>query len=722
MNRNFKERDGFRMMNALRNSILIIFALLVAFATQPLAVSAADSDLSKVLAVQREIESAIKSIIGSQLAEDEYFVYAKVKLKAPPAASTDRQNDKLNELVNLPYSPLKVEKEVLQDMFRRNRGETPEVSEMDVTIVFDTRVPKEKVDLLSGVINDRFGFNGQDRRLDVKSLQLVTEPVKTSEKLIFEKSKLDSEKATMELLQARSQLDLAKREAELETAKRALEAKPTDKPLNNPAAPAVPGTPVAGGEKGILDYLQGFQVLLLAIIGGVFAIVIIFLAATSLQKGLRPMADAVNRIGEGFGKMGSSTSTAVAAGPAAGLAGVANVGVPTANGMGGASGAMNDGGFAGSLRSERGPEDKGLEEFLAQITEKLKLLMEQKNFSFYRHFLDMVESDNYRKMAAAILLTIEEKDARTLLANLSTEHIDRLKDYLTKPGSMLEARSVSKVALQEFYGRIAAEEFSGSPLYKLSNVSWFTQMTTNDMTELVLSLDAELRSAFLACLTPARVNALISGAKDKAKRDEILKSLKSLDQVTEAQIEAAMQKIGRLAPSKGTEIDSKPMINTAKYIAQVAENLSAEDRDVLMTDVEQNKDLSKKLREHIIPFSAVNVLPKEMLNEIFSGRSDLQIAQIIFDSPESVREKVMGVLPEIRRENVKSELQVLDDNKLYSKRNKKMSSELQKEVTRYLLNLYREGLIELDEEALSKMASEDAAETDGSGNSGKNVA
>ena len=197
MNRNFKERDGFRMMNALRNSILIIFALLVAFATQPLAVSAADSDLSKVLAVQREIESAIKSIIGSQLAEDEYFVYAKVKLKAPPAASTDRQNDKLNELVNLPYSPLKVEKEVLQDMFRRNRGETPEVSEMDVTIVFDTRVPKEKVDLLSGVINDRFGFNGQDRRLDVKSLQLVTEPVKTSEKLIFEKSKLDSEKATM---------------------------------------------------------------------------------------------------------------------------------------------------------------------------------------------------------------------------------------------------------------------------------------------------------------------------------------------------------------------------------------------------------------------------------------------------------------------------------------------------------------------------------------------
>jgi|GEM_PF-7067956 len=714
------------MIKVLRKSCRILFTTLFAILVPALLVSvfappglSRESELTKVLAVQREIETAIKSIIGSQLADGEYFVYAKVKLKPEAAAATDSQSDKLNELVNLPFSPLKVEKEVLQDMFRRNRGESPEVAELDVTIVFDVRVPKEKVELLSGVINDRFGFNGQERRLDVKSLQLVTEPVKTAEKFVLEKTKFDSEKALLELEQARSKFDLAKREAELEAAKKALQERKEEKPPEKPAEPVVV-TKTNEAPKGVLDYLQGFQILLMAVIGGLFAVVLIFLAASSLQKGLRPMADAVNRIGEGFGKMApASAGAAVAAAPVGNIsASVAGVG---AGGVS-AGGHHEMGAIAGNMRGEVLAEDKGLEEFLAQISEKLKVLMDQKNFSFYRHFLDMVESDSYRKMAAAILLTIDEKSARTLLSNLSSEHIDRLKEYLTRPGAMLEARSVSKVALQEFYGRIAAEEFSGSPLYKLTNLNWFTQMTTANMTEFVLSLDSTLRSAFLVCLTPARVNAMIAGMKDKTKREEILKSLKAMDVVTEAQIAAAIEKIGKLAPAKAGDIESRPMVNTAKYIAQVAEQLSSEDQAVLLGDIEQNRDLSKKIRDHIIPFNTVAILPREMLNEIFSARSDIQIAQIIFDAPTEIRSKVMGVLPEIRRENVKSELQVLDDNKLYAKRNRKMSAELQKEITRYLLEMYREGLIELDEKALNGLSSDAATESENTISSGKNVA
>jgi flagellar motor switch protein FliG len=105
------------------------------------------------------------------------------------------------------------------------------------------------------------------------------------------------------------------------------------------------------------------------------------------------------------------------------------------------------------------------------------------------------------------------------------------------------------------------------------------------------------------------------------------------------------------------------------------------------------ENLVESIREHYIPFRMISVLPKELVMEIFAERPDGQIAQIIFDASPEIRNLVINALPEIRAESVRDELRVLDDDNFYRKRNRKVSAKLQKEVSKYLLRLYSEGLI-----------------------------
>ena len=70
----------------------------------------ADAQIDRAQLVQADIEKSIKLIIGSQLAETEYFVYAKVKLEERANAAATGED----RFLNLPYSPIKVEKDYLE--------------------------------------------------------------------------------------------------------------------------------------------------------------------------------------------------------------------------------------------------------------------------------------------------------------------------------------------------------------------------------------------------------------------------------------------------------------------------------------------------------------------------------------------------------------------------------------------------------------------------------
>jgi flagellar motor switch protein FliG len=647
----------------------------------------AHSQIDRVQMVQADVEKVIKSIIGSQLQESEYFVFAKVKLNQEGANTAGA-----DKFANLPYSPIKVEKDYLEDMFRRNLGQYPKLEELRVTIVFDQRVPQEKVDLLSGVIRDRFEFNDSNRTLEIRSLALVSEPVRQAEKLVLEKTKLDSERALLELQSQREKFEMQKREedlrkkiAEIESAKVGADTKSPDAPVQAEAATPSTSKPT----KSVLDYLESFQLLILAFVAAIVIIAMTILGGGIVRKGIQPMAEAIGKIGDGVGNM-APAPVAVAAGPVA---------------SGGPAGGRSEAGSPEGLPAVAGQviqaEDKSFEEFLEGVSEKLRIMIDEKNFSFYRHFCDMIDSATHRKMAAAIMLAVDEASVVELLKGVSGEHIELLKDQLARPGGVAEAQSLKKAALQEFFGRIAAEEFSGSPLSRMKNMTWITSMNADQMSAFVLSLDEKLRAALISCLTPSRVNAILAVATSQDDKKQILTALRMIESISDKDIEAAMVQIAEVFEKQKQAMgqQGKKGVDVAKYMAKLAETMTPEEKNLLMQEIQTDTELTKRIREHIIPFDALVLLPKELVSEIFLSRSDLQIAQILFSADDRVRAAVLLVLPEIRRENVTSELSLLESNKVYAKRYQKTSLQLQTEICKYLLVLYKEGVIDFEAQA-----------------------
>ena len=148
--------------------------------------------------------------------------------------------------------------------------------------------------------------------------------------------------------------------------------------------------------------------------------------------------------------------------------------------------------------------------------------------------------------------------------------------------------------------------------------------------------------------------------------------------------------------SDDKEEEKRPAVDSGKYLAQIAESLSNDERDQLFGLLDGKEELNEKIRQHYLPFATVKQLPKEMILEIIEARSDIDIARIVYDTTDEVRNTMLDALPEIRREMVRSELEVMQANTFYEKRHKKVSESMQKDISRYLLDLYREGLLDLD--------------------------
>jgi len=514
-----------------------LWSLLLALIALPLGMNAVaqESAFGNKLKIQHEIEQMIHKIIGTQLTKGEYFVYAKVdmKEKAADTQAAESGNSEFDKVKELPFSPVKIEDEYLNRLFALSNGAKGLADfNLEVTLVFDERVPEAKRKLLTDVVSDRFQFNDSDRKLNVQSLSLVSEPVNQQQKLVLEKSKIESEKALLDLQEQKNKLELMKKEAELDEARRKLEESKKSQEVNVTNNVTAGGTEEKKEEKPktIIDHLRDFQVLLFALVGGLFAIVVAFLVGGSLAKSLKPTAEAIEKIGAGLENAASKSAPApAAAAPTASSSSSESSKPDSAQRMGASM-------MAGAHGGAGAPVDKSFEEFIEQVQEKLEVLGEEKNFAFYRAFSDLIENPDTLTYAVSILLTLDEEKAKTLLGNVSVDQVDRLREAMARQGALSEAKSVSKEALQEFYGRIAAEEFVDSPLMKLKDLTWLTKMNTDEMREFTISLDPELRPAFFACLTPGRVQSMIRSCTEAEQKTELIQSLKDLDEVTSDQI------------------------------------------------------------------------------------------------------------------------------------------------------------------------------------------
>jgi flagellar motor switch protein FliG len=149
----------------------------------------------------------------------------------------------------------------------------------------------------------------------------------------------------------------------------------------------------------------------------------------------------------------------------------------------------------------------------------------------------------------------------------------------------------------------------------------------------------------------------------------------------------------RMAASGRASAAPRYAVDGAKYIATIAAELSEAEQARLFEAIGGKGGLIEGVREHYVPFAMVASLPKELVLEIFGERPDAQIAQAVFDSKPEVRTAVVNAFPDIRAESIKDELRVLDADQFYDKRNRRLSLQLQKEISRFLLKLYSEGLL-----------------------------
>ncbi len=647
-------------------------------------------------AIETRIEDQIRKVISGSLRPEEYYVYANVQVQE---ATTTKQNNGTQVL--LPFSPLSIDKQKLEAFFQEKAKDIASestVTNLTVTLGIDSRIPEAKRNLVEKMVRERFAFDGTSRILTVESQRLVTSPVIPPtpmtplelQRVQAEKAKIENEKLKMSIENEKMRLDMQKRELELlqktsEFSKK--EAEFNDMQIKE----SLEG-------KSLVEIIAQFQLLILGMIGGFILLVGVLLFSGSYRKGSGTLASSISSIGAALEnaakKFAPSTSASISTkSEEAGDSKEKKKEQGLDYGQGGLGG-----GAAAAIAAASEDNTKEEAEFIEQVQDKITILTKKKNFNFYRHFIDMIEDDEQLPFATSLLLAVDNETTKELLMDISPENIARIQSYLTKEGGLNIAKKIRKRALKEFYGKIAMDEFMGSPLMEIKDLTWLTQMNNKQILTFIMTMTDEEKPIFLACLTPPRVQKMIESITNDNDREIIVKAVSRVpfvrnDEIVPLLSKLALQMSGTSAENK---IGEKAAVDGARYLAFVAEKLPFSEQQNLMNSIKDQKDLLMDVFNYFIPFYAVSMLPKKMISEIFVGRGDREIAEILFDTSKEVRLTVLDSLPSIRAATVEDELRVLDEDQLYRKRNLSKSQKLQKRISEYLLNLSKEGMLSFD--------------------------
>lgn len=662
---------------------------------------------SERFAVQKRFEEDIGQILRSQLNLGEFLVSVDVTLEDKPQTAATATKS-----TTLPYSAITVSPEQLQSMLESGaEPSTRPVKSLAISLVFDRRIPEAKQKLIGEVLKTKFGIDGAARSLTLSTAELVTSPVleqirnqvgatdqttpTEKEKLTLESERMKTELVKKDLEREREKFELEKRlkNAEDQTKQAQTKADQENKARQDAetkakveveAAKAEAAKPNA--ETGLIDKLSKIQFLLLAVILGLFMFLGFFLSAGAVRKGMVALSEGVAGIGTGLkesrqGATGEGEAQRPAKTEETAGASEASATVPRA-GAGAVPAAFVD-------EEER----RRVESYLVQLQDKIEVLAKDNNFAMYGELIDLIDKDQSLPLAASLLLSLGQDSTRELVKGLSPGHIERLRKHLGRAGALQEAKQLRAAALQEFYGRIAIEEFSGSPIMLLNDTAWLTSMNNAQLAAFIAGLDPETQPAFLACLTPSRVQRLIESSADAEQRRAILQATLAVGKVTSKEIEALVLKLQAQKGAAAKDQGLGGVVDAGRYLGTLVSGLGDEDRKILLERVKGQGEVEKTLRQYYVSFDATAKLPKEMLQEIFGDRPNAQIAMILFAAAEAVRQAVLAALPDIKAATVRDELKLLESKPFYKKRNDKASVALQKEIGVFLLKLRQEGLL-----------------------------
>jgi flagellar motor switch protein FliG len=621
--------------------------------------------------VEDALANEISRIIEGRLDKRLYLVFVTVK---------KQDVKKETQTKNLPLMPFGIDKEFIDSKINNSDKKDEIVIEnlqFTISVVFDETIADPTIETLRKSIQKRFAIDEKNRKLEIEKSKMYSSsnnikdninesmnPNEGNERLNAEINKLENEKSKALIESERSRLELTRKEFEFQKNQAKLEEqirKGSDK-------------------RDPLVVVKDFQNTIAAILIFLGVLIGLRLWGTALKSGMGLMADGIKMGAQGIGEALNSGKNEK---------NEEKTGETTLE--------KSQDSADKSENSDAGwtHGNSEFEAYIAHMQEKIEVLGRENNFAFVRQFTDMIEDDKMLPLAASLLVALPNEMARVIVQDVGSEHLRRIHRYLESPGGLASAKSLHKKALQEFYGRIAMDEFTNSPLMKIKNINWLTRMTSEQMADFVFRLPQKYRAAFIACLSPYRTKSMLQSAKRREVRESIVRAIAAIGEVSIEKLNDFLEYAKSSPEVMQRSAQKQGLVDDFNYLAAVVGEFEPEDEEILSNAIANNANLKAKVYQFYLPFKSITRVPREWISQIFESRQKNQIALILFDSDTKVREHIISCLSGIKAEAVKEELKGLEDDKVYSLKNKKQSRKLQKEISTYILGLINNGTIEL---------------------------
>jgi hypothetical protein len=649
---------------------------------------------SRAKAIEAEAHSLIRPVVP----EDKFVLIVSVSNAAAKAG----------EEAKLPYISVKSNiAKLSQLMSGQSSSYGADLFEIELT--FDQSVADATVKLLQKKLTKHFEIEGKNRRLAVEKALLVAPPSAGPEaekgkpeekeakesnkdmaapsvsneadlaKLQLERTKIEVEREKFESAKQKESLkkDLADQKLAYEKKIEGLEKTSKQGPESQPNAG------VEEKPKTLIEHLKEFQLLTLAAILGLIGLLAASILSGSHKKGLSSISKAVEAVGEGLASSVSAagggsdtrdndrieTSASDRAGPGPGGADLGHSGLSDMEG-------------------------EKLKQFVLMVEEKIEVLTKDGNFLFFRYFIDMANSSVHH--AAAILVSLRSEIAKLLVENISIEEMDKIREFLSEEGALKQAQAARQDAFQSFYAKIAADEFAGSPLLDLRNISWLTRLDSAKMVDLALALQPSDQAGFLSCLTPSRLAYMVQNSSDPDRKRALIEAIKSINEASVEDVAGLFERV----EAKATELagkrreELKKIIDPARFYAEIISALAPGDRDQLLKAIEKNEALLDSLKKFYIRFEEIRNVSDSIVRGLFSKRPAKELAILAFAAEDDIRALIIQSLPEALRDTANEELSSLVANEAEKASYYRKSIDMQAEVARYLLKLNKANLLE----------------------------
>lgn len=685
----FHDRCSWRAL-ALALGVLWIFAMPAWGAVQP-------QDIQSVL------EDRAQQLLSPKIDPKLFIVY--VKFNAPANASKQAKRSKI---IALPFSPVGVNSDILEDSKKEAQDFNVRDYRFSIALIFDTSISDPITETFRGVFTERFMIDGQNRILVLKK-QKINEQDKTNN---FEKTKLEADISLSRLETERQRLESTKNEIEYkkkifeaekalqdeksartaefaknEQVLRDLKAKQEAPPKAQEPPPKdktekLPNTEPA--KSPLLQRLGEFQMLVI----GILAFISLLIAVTIFSRALKKSMGAV---GDGIKAAGSGIGAAMTPSPS-------NNPGSTENPILKMTGENSPPAQEAPTSEEKlawTPGNPEYDKFIQMVQEKIEILNAMGSLVLHQQVSDLLETESGIEIAASVVLSLKPESAHSLIANIPSEAVRKLKAFLESPSAIARSKMKRSEALQLFYGKIAGSEFTDSPMGKLRNLTWLTKMNNTELVKFTLGLTDTERPAFLACLSPFRLAKIIEAASAE-DRPKFFDMIGRIGKLTENDVNTFLTTRQKKSDLEEKSEKARPAVDHLLYISEVAEHLSPSDQKALLKAVESDQAATSFLSRRFLPFVAVRACPAEILTLLFERWSVVQIAQIVFSADKDTQNLVISSLPKIRAQGVVDELTVLQSKTHLEQRNRQVSERLQREITTYMLQLADEGMLNLD--------------------------